>query len=258
MRKAIFKEFDHYYQLQEIPSSIKVVFTNRKLNLGFINQPQPKIKENRQTVLSDLNLKLEQLVGAKQTHSGNVHVVIPADSGKGAINYEDAIDDTDALVTKGRNIALSIFVADCLPVYIIDKKKDVIGLAHCGWKSTAKFLLKNTILSMQESFKSEPKDIVLYFGPAIRKCCFEVGEEFRNYFKQGIFHKGNKIFLDLIQVNYSQAKEAGIAEDNIFDSGICTYCENDKFFSFRKEKDACGRQMALIINEDMSYGARAT
>ncbi|NQU19109.1 polyphenol oxidase family protein, partial [bacterium] len=56
-----------------------------------------------------------------------------------------------------------------------------------------------------------------------------------------------KIYLDLIKINYLQLKEVGILENNIFDSGICTSCQNDKFFSYRREKDLRGRQMAMVV-----------
>ncbi|MFH1622492.1 MAG: peptidoglycan editing factor PgeF [Candidatus Omnitrophota bacterium] len=247
MQKAILKESKHFYQFQNTPNNKTAAFTNRELDLGFINQPQSQIKANRQIILSELNLRLDQIVCPKQTHSDHYYIVEQKDKGRGAFNYEDAISDTDAFITKEKNIALTIFVADCLPVYIMDGNNGTIALAHCGWKSTQKSLLKKTLLAMFEKFESKPQDIVLFFGPAIRKCCFEVGEEFLGYFKEGISHKEDKIYLDLIKVNYLQAKEVGILEDNIFDSEICTYCQNDKFFSFRKEEDSCGRQMALIV-----------
>lgn len=250
MRKAILKEFNSYYQFQNTPNNIRVVFTNRRLNLGFINHTESQIKTNRQIILSELHLGLDQLVCAEQTHGSNAYVVEQKDAGRGATRYKDAVSDTDALITKEKNIALSVFVADCLPVFIIDKKEDIIALAHCGWKSTSKSLLKKTISTMQQKFGSKPQNSLVFFGPVIRKCCFQVGEEFSGYFREGICRREGKVFLDLIQVNCLQAKEAGIIEDNIFDSEICTYCQNDKFFSFRKEESASGRQMALITRKE--------
>ncbi|MFC1708921.1 peptidoglycan editing factor PgeF [Candidatus Omnitrophota bacterium] len=249
MQKAILKECDNYYQFQNTPNNITAIFTNRKLSLGFNSQSQSQITKNLQFILSRLNIRLDQLVCPQQTHSEHVYVVEQKDKGRGSTDYEDAISDTDAFITEEKDIALSVFVADCLPVYIIDKKKSIIALAHCGWKSTQKSLLKKTIIAMQQKFMSQSEDIVLFLGPAIRKCCFEVGGEFLEYFKEGIFRKDNKMFLDLIQVNLLQAKEAGIFEDNIFDSEICTVCQNDKFFSFRKEESAAGRQMALLMKK---------
>ena len=247
MQKAILKESDLFNQFQNTPQNIKAIFTNRKLNLSFINQTKSQIGSNRQEILSRLNLKVNQLVCAQQTHSDNVYIVEEKDKGKGSLNYKEAISDTDAFITKEKNIALSIFIADCLPIFIIDKKKNIIALVHAGWRSTKKSLIKKTIFVMQQAFESKPKDIDIFFGPAIRKCCYEVGEEFLDYFTRGITKKNNKIYLDLIGINSLQLKEIGILESNIFDSNICTCCQNDKFFSYRREKDLCGRQMAMVV-----------
>jgi len=247
MQKAILEESGLFYQFQNIPPNIKAIFTNRKLNLSFINQTKSQIGSNRQEILSMLNLKLNQLVCAQQTHSDNVYIVEEKDKGKGSLNYKEAISDTDAFITKEKNIALSIFIADCLPIFIIDKKKNIIALVHAGWRSTKKSLIKKTIFVMQQAFESRPEDIKIFFGPSIRKCCYEVGGKFLEYFKRGISKLKDKIYLDLIKINYLQLKEVGILENNIFDSGICTSCQNDKFFSYRREKDLRGRQMAMVV-----------
>jgi YfiH family protein len=161
----------------------------------------------------------------------------------------------DAFITKEKNVALSVFVADCLPIFIFDKVKNIIAVVHAGWKGTKASIAKKTIFVMQQAFESEPKDLVALLGPSIRRCCYGVGEEFKEYFKRGIYQKKDKLYLDVVEINYLQLKEVGILDSNIFDAGICTCCQNDKFFSFRKEKDSCGRpanasmagrQMALI------------
>lgn len=247
MQQAILKESEYFYQFQNNPQNITAIFTNRKLNTGFKNQTSSQVKKNRAVILSALGIRPKELTCARQTHEDNVYIVQQKDKGKGAFSYESAIQNTDALITKEKNIALAVFTADCLPIFLIDKTKNIIGLVHAGWRGTKKAIVKNTIFVMNQAFESEPKDITAYFGPSIRRCCYEVGKEFLNYFKRGIYQKKNKIFFDLMEVNHLQLKEVGVQEENIFDSEICTSCQNDKFFSFRKEKDACGRQMALIM-----------
>lgn len=249
MQKASLKEFEQYSQFQNLPQNITAIFTNRKLNLGFQNQTESQIKKNRQIILSKLDLKLEELICAKQIHCDNVSLVGKQDKGRGAVKYQDAIADTDAFITKEKNLAISIFIADCLPIFIIDKEKNIIALVHAGWRSTKKSLVKKTIFIMQQLFESNPKDIIVLFGPSIRKCCYQVGKEFLEYFKREIYKENNKIYLDLIGVNYLQLKEVGVIDENIFDSEICTSCQNDKFFSYRREKEDCGRQMTLIVRK---------
>lgn len=247
MKNATLEEFDYFYRFQNTPPNIKAIFSNRRLNVGFFNQSESQVKSNRGLILSKLNLELGSLVCAKQIHSNGVCIVDKEKKGRGAQNYFDAINNTDAFITKEKDLVLAIFVADCLPIFIVDKKTNVIALVHSGWRGTKESIVKNTIFKMRQAFESQPKDICVYFGPSIRSCCYEVGEEFTDYFKSGVCRKNNKIFLDLIQINAQQVKETGVLEDNIFDSGICTFCQNDKFFSYRKERDSYARQMALIV-----------
>jgi len=246
IQKATVQESEYFYQFKNLPSDITAAFSNRKLNVGFLNQSESQIRNNRSFILAKLNLKLEQLVCAQQTHSANVYIAEEKDKGRGAFICDEALFNMDAFVTKGKNIVLSVFIADCLPVFIFDKVKNIIAIVHAGWKGTKASIVKKTIFVMQQAFESEPKDLVALLGPSIRRCCYEVGEEFKEYFRRGIYQKEDKIYLDTVEINYLQLKEIGVLDSNIFDSGICTCCQNDKFFSFRKEKDACGRQMALI------------
>jgi YfiH family protein len=240
MQGPTLQEFEYFYQFKNIPSNITAIFTNRKLDTGFLSQPESKIKNNRSFILSKLNLELGDIVCAQQTHSANVYIAEEKDKGRGAFVYEEAIFNMDAFITKEKNIALSVFIADCLPVYIIDKDKDVIAIVHAGWKGTKASIVKKTIFMMQQAFESKPKDLLALLGPSLRKCCYEVGGEFSQYFKRGISQQNGKLYLDIVGINYLQLKESGVSDNNIFDSGFCTSCQNDKFFSFRKEKDACG------------------
>jgi len=245
----MFKELENYFRFQNTPKGIKAIVSKRNINVGFHNQKESQIKKNREKILAELGLRIDQLICAQQIHSNGVCIVGRDEKGRGAIRYSDALADIDALITKEKNIAIAVFCADCLPIFLIDKKKDIIAIVHAGWKSTKKAIVKNTIFAMKQVFDTQPKDVLVYFGPAIRRCCFEVGEEFLGYFKRGIYRSGSKIFLDTAEVNYLQLREVGVIEKNIFDSKICTVCSNDKFFSYRKEKESCGRQMALIVRQ---------
>ncbi|MDD5355969.1 MAG: peptidoglycan editing factor PgeF, partial [Candidatus Omnitrophica bacterium] len=211
-----------------------------------LNQAEEDVKNSREAVLSGLGLELSQLVCAKQAHSANVYIAESQDKGRGSFIHDEAIINMDAFITKEKGVALSVFVADCLPVFLIDKRSKAVGLVHAGWKGTKSSIVKKTIIMMQQSFGSRPKDLTALLGPSIRKCCYEVGQEFLKYFKRGVDIRDDKLYLDLTGINYLQLKEIGVPDGNIFDSGICTSCQNDKFFSYRKEKDSCGRQMALI------------
>ncbi|MFC1754174.1 peptidoglycan editing factor PgeF [Thermoproteota archaeon] len=252
MNKATLKEFHSFYQFQNLPSNVKAVFTKKPLNVGFVNQNESQMSNNRKRILSEIGLKLDNLVCSKQTHSNEVFIVGAGEAGRGARRFSDAINDVDAFITKEKNIALAVFTADCVPVFIIDKKRDIIALVHAGWKGTKQAIVKNVVFAMQQVFETDSKDLAVYLGPAIRRCCFQVDKEFLGYFSRGIYRKKGKLFLDMIELNSLQLREVGVLEDNIFDSELCTNCEKDTFFSYRREKDKSGRQMSLIVidNQD--------
>ena len=115
---------------------------------------------------------------------------------------------------------------------------------------------------MKQEFKSNPKDIVCVIGPTIRKCHFEVQEDVKNEFYNTFnymknidkiieFNKNtNSYFIDTVEINKELLKEEGILEENIVDSGICTYCNSSIIHSYRKEGKQAGRNTALICISD--------
>jgi hypothetical protein len=203
--------------------------------------------ENRKNFLAPLKINYEDLVCARQVHASHVHYAREEDRGSGALAYDTALAETDALVTDRRSLPLAIFIADCLAVFLYDRKNSVIGLVHAGWRSSRENITKKTIQFMQKQFHTESKDLYLAFGPAIRSCCYEVKEEFRQFFPEFLIRRDNRYYLDLARVNQEQAEDAGVDVKNISDPQICTFCQNENFFSFRREGDSCGRLMCVAM-----------
>jgi len=202
---------------------------------------------NRKIFLGSLGINHLDLVCAKQVHSGNVRYATDSDRASGAISYDSAIADTDSFITDKKNLPLAIFTADCLSVFIYDPKNCAVGLAHAGWRSTRAGILTCSIKSMQERFNSQPEELWLSFGPSIRGCCYRVGSDFHDLFPGKITQKGGHNYLDLISLNRQQAMDCAVKEERIFDSGICTSCQNREFFSYRKEGKDCGRLISVIM-----------
>ena len=100
---------------------------------------------------------------------------------------------------------------------------------------------------MQERFGSAPKDLLVGFGPAIRSCCFEVENDFKSNFPFGLINRDGRIFMDIALINRKQLLGCGVKEGNISDPGLCTFSENKDFFSFRKEGQAAGRLISVIM-----------
>lgn len=202
---------------------------------------------SREKFLKRLGIDYRDLICAKQTHADNTRCVKREDRGKGALSYDTAIDNTDAFITDEPNLPLAVFTADCLSVFLYDPKAPAIGLVHAGWKSSKKNIVAKAIQEMREKFGSNPEDLLAAFGPAIRSCCCEVGDDFRESFPGGVIERGGRYYLDLPEINKKQMLDAGVREANIFDSAACTFCKNEEFFSYRKEGNSSGRIMSVIM-----------
>lgn len=202
---------------------------------------------NRKVFLDSLGINLEHLVCAKQIHDNLVLPVTGKQKGCGALSVETAISNTDAFVTNERNLPLAIFTADCLSIFFFDPVNKAIGIAHAGWKGTRGEVALKTIKLMQREYKTSVSDIVVGFGPAIRNCCYEVGEEFADYFRKELVRKEGRYFLDIVGANKRQLLGVGVKKENINDSGICTSCKHMDFFSYRKEKENAGRMISVIM-----------
>jgi len=215
-------------------------------------EEEKEIIDNRKVLEKSLNktspIPLAFIV-AKQTHSANIKVIKERKS-KGWTSQKDAIENCDALITNIPHLVLTILTADCVPILLYDKKKDIIAIIHAGWKGTEAHITKKTIQKMQEVFHANPKDIQASIAPSIGKCCYEVGKEVAKHFfayPHSYSKKGQKYKLDLPYLNQKQLIEAGLVNENIELSHICTSCEVERFFSYRKEKGCSGRFMSLIV-----------
>ncbi len=222
-------------------------FSQKPFNMSLAYGDTAHSLANRKQFLASLGIDYRDLVCAKQIHSNKVAYICEKDKGRGALSYDSAIADTDALITSARNLPLAVFTADCLSVFLYDAKTASIGLAHAGWRSTKENIVIKTVQLMQKEFHTEPKDLYALFGPAIRDCCYEVGDDFQKNFAYGLKLRNKKYYLDLAGINKKQLLETGVAEASIDDSGVCTSCQNEDFFSFRKEGNSCGRMMSVIM-----------
>jgi len=92
-----------------------------------------------------------------------------------------------------------------------------IALIHAGWRSSKDEITSKTIKQMQDRFNILPGDLYADFGPAIRNCCYEVGQDFRDIFSYGLIKREGRYYLDLSAVNRKQLLDSGVKKENIFD-----------------------------------------
>ncbi|MBI4649845.1 peptidoglycan editing factor PgeF [Candidatus Desantisbacteria bacterium] len=225
------------------------------LNLGyFVGDNDKNVAENRRIMRKSLNLQQTRMITADQVHSNKVSVINEKSNISGWEDPRRSIRLTDALITNLQNLTLVITVADCVPVLIYDTKNKVIAAVHAGWKGTGLGIVKRTLDQMKDSFKSNLENCQVGIGPSIGICCYSVDIKVIDFFRskfsywREIFNLEKNTFgkLNLVEANKRQLIEAGVPAQNISSSDICTSCNNDLFYSFRKENGVTGRQIAFI------------
>lgn len=179
---------------------------------------------------------LKNLSKNKQIHSNIVNKVDKDNIGQ--------IIDGDAIITNEKNVPLLILTADCVPVVLADKVNKAVGLVHAGWRGTYGKICSETLQSMKENYNTNPEDVVAIIGPSIGKCCYEVSYDLVEKFSALLPNADEKIYeirdekyyLDLWEINTQILKEFGVLKSNIINMNICTSCNCDRFFSYRKHE----------------------
>ena len=167
-------------------------------------------------------------------------------------------EEYDGYVVDKPGIATLITTADCNPIIIYDKAKNVVANVHAGWKGVINRIYINAIKLMQEKYESQVEDLVICIGPSIRKCCFtsqedSFKEKFTSVFEYAEdyleYEEDNVTFhIDLIKILKHEFKNVGVDESQIHVAPICTRCSTDDFFSYRY----------AVQNKFKDYGTMAT
>ena len=164
------------------------------------------------------------LFTAEQIHGNNIAIVDRAVA-SAVFSGVDGREfrGCDGIITNQRSVALSIYVADCCAVYIVDPKTPAIGLVHSGKKGTERAIVSKAIQQMREHFGSDPAELIVQLSPCIRPPHYEI---------------------DFAAKIIEQCRAAGVKK--IHDPGVCTACDIDRYYSYRAEKGKTGRMLALL------------
>lgn len=201
------------------------------------------VEANKNFICNYLGIKRENLISPKQTHTSNI---------ESAQIVKTDYPDTDGLILNNKEQAIFLNFADCTPVILYDKKQNAGAVSHAGWRGTAGRIAIKTIEKMKDKFGSLPENIIAVIGPAISLCCYNVGDEVFEKLKEtvsdfeGLYEiKNGEKFVDLKHINARQLEEAGVK--NIDVCPYCTCCNNDMFFSYRKENATTNRHSAVLM-----------
>ena len=194
------------------------------------------------------------VVQPHQVHGCEIREVLRADTTR------DELEGVDALVTNVPGVAISVRTADCIPVLLYDPVHKAIAAVHAGWRGTVQHISLKVIDRMRELYGTQASDLLAVIGPGIGPDSFQVGQEVADAFAAAGFPMaeilkdcGPKaptadnpmaggLHIDLWRANEWLLQKAGVSEIQV--AGICTYKNNDRYFSARREGTKCGR----IIN----------
>ncbi len=223
------------------PGVFRIHFFGKNYLAAFSGRQFPNDKHTE--LLNALGIKEEHLCRVKQVH-GN-RVIAASEAGLLPARVE-----ADGLFTNQAAIALGIMTADCVPVFFVDPVCRVIGLAHAGWRGIYAGIVQEMIKALEKRFSTRPENLQVIFGPSIRKCCYEVGPEFRDYFPgyyyEGSVPSGRRRCVDLTGAISALLFTQGILPEHLCDTQICTSCQNNRFFSVRKDRGSPERILSIL------------
>ena len=186
----------------------------------------------------------------------------------------EALEGVDALITNVPGVAISVRTADCIPVLLYDPVHRAVAAVHDGWRGTVQRLSQKVIAFMHERYGTNASDLKAVIGPGIGPDSFQVGQEVADAFAAAGFPMdlilkdcGPKaptednpmnggLHIDLWRANQWLLEEAGVK--SIETAGICTYQNNHRFYSARREGTKCGRIInCIMIPAKVSHTYRA-
>lgn len=225
------------------------------LNLSFSRgDDRQAVTENYRRVAQALGGEISDIVCSDQTHTTNVIRVDKSYGGYG-VTREKPYRDVDGLVTDEPGLILATFYADCVPLYFVDPVHRAIGLSHSGWRGTVNRMGEKTLEVMKKEFSTRPEDVLAAVGPSICQDCYEVSddvatafaEEFPGHEEEILIPKGNgKYQLDLWKSNEIVLREAGICEEHLAVTNLCTCCNPMLLFSHRASQGRRGNLGAFL------------
>lgn len=223
------------------PAAVHALVTTRDCgNLAMhVNDDPAAVIANRQQLQQDLALSQPPL-WIEQVHGVN------------AINL-DCLASTlegDAAYTQTPQRICAVLTADCLPLLITSRDGLHIAAVHAGWRGLLAGVIDSTVRALPVS----AADLLVWLGPAIGPDHFEVGAEVRDQFitrhadyAAGFFLGENgKWFADIYQLAKINLRHLAVEEDQVYGGGLCTYCDAERFYSYRRDNGVTGRMASLI------------
>jgi len=222
------------------------------MNLGYKSGDKlDHIEMNHRIMKEVLGIEEKDFVFTEQVHKTEIYTVKGDFDSK--VNQME-IRNVDGFVTNDGDYALHTVYADCVPIYILDIENHAIGLAHSGWRGTVGKMGEVLLQRMASEFGTEPSNCLAGIGPSIGPCCFEVGKEVTDSFKK-VFNEtesylvkeqATKDYINLWKINKKILVDSGVSENNIICAEMCTSCNSEYFYSYRRDNGRTGRMAGIM------------
>jgi hypothetical protein len=210
-----------------------------RLNVSLaVGDEVRRVQRNRQQVAAALGAA--ELVFMRQVHGYSVRVIDDQPTAEGM-----APPEADALITDRPGKFLVVQVADCQPILMYDPVHRVVANVHCGWRGSVAGVLGRTLEVLQAGFGCAARDMLVGIGPSLGPCCAEF-VNYREEIPRSLWgYRRDAVYFDFWAMSRDQLSAAGVPEDHIEISRLCTRCNTHRFFSYRSEKRT-GRFPAVI------------
>jgi YfiH family protein len=214
------------------------------LNLGrSVGDSIEHVSENHKRLAAAVGYAPERLFERSQVHGSAVYTVR-----SGELPERVREGQSDALIAEaGTGAAVGVRVADCVPVLIADTKSGAVAAVHAGWRGVVAGVVTATL----DAMRGEREGFIAAIGPSIGPCCFEVGDEVASQLAEAVGdglvlrRAPQKPHVDLWRAVEMQLYRAGVR--TIDTLGLCTMCDRDQWFSFRRDGAKSGRMLGVIV-----------
>jgi len=185
--------------------------------------------EREAAVLESAGLSAAWLAAARQVHG---HRVLKVDAPAAAQGQE-----ADALISRVPGVVLGVYVADCLPVFLLDPSTRTLGLIHAGWRGIRAGVVPETLAAMRDLCGTDAGGWLAAIGPHIGACCYRVSPQMAAPFRpRARAQRLGGTFLDLAEEVLGQLEAGGVLRPAVAVCDRCTCCHPDEFYSFRRDK----------------------
>jgi YfiH family protein len=246
-----------YFQFEKLGQGLTHAIFTRKggispepwaaLNLGStVGDDLLHVDENRRRALATLGRDFASVYDVWQVH-GVIVAIAEAPRPAGVAHLK-----ADVILTDKPGVTIMMRFADCVPIFLHDPVRKVVGIAHAGWMGTVKGAVRFAVEAMRQHYGSKMKDIQAGIGPSIGPDHYEVGPDVVDQVKQSFQDEAStllsegmgRIKFNLWAANRLLLERAGVVQVEV--AGLCTACHTEDWYSHRAEKGRTGRFGAII------------